>query len=326
MTETTIPNQQNQNISTTVHISHSQRHSAVLLLAKKTPHHHMHSSTPPDSACTTTMPEPSKPKLLNKPRPPSPQNHKIFDTWNSSSTGHQRAEIRDSPGTWRNITRSDKLERQLRDGHCDSSSGPSMAFDGTCGSSPEAKKGEWKWVSDAEAKREKLGVKDIRSFMGVGKRKAPEIENEKAQEKEKKAKVDADKEAFTIAAASAAPSTSSLGTGTAEPANLPQKSTLFAGITVYVNGSTLPQISDYKLKHLLVSHGAKISVAMARRSVSHVIIGQPSATASGAGGGLAARKLQQEIERGGWKGVRVVGVDWYVSPFTEKKVLLLADC
>ena len=190
-----------------------------------------------------------------------------------------------------------------------------MAFDGTCGSSPETKKGEWKWVPDAEAKREKLGVKDIRSFMGVGKRKAPDIGNGKAEkEKEKRVKVDADKEAFTFAAASTAPSTSSPDTGTAEPINLHQKSALFAGITVYVNGSTLPQISDYKLKHLLVSHGAKIAIAMARKSVSHVIIGQPSTTASGAGGGLAARKLQQEIERGGWKGVRVVGVDWYVYP------------
>ncbi|KAJ5218343.1 uncharacterized protein N7498_000442 [Penicillium cinerascens] len=269
------------------------------------------------------MPEPSKPKLFKKPRPPSPQNHNIFDSWNSSSTGHQRSESRDNAGTWRDI-RSDKLARQFRDGHCDDSSGPPMAFDGTCGSSPETKKGEWKWVSDAEAKREKLGVQDIRSFMGVGKRKAPEIGNgkaEKEKEKEKRVKVDADKEAFTSAAASTAPSTSSLDTGTAEPTNLLEKSTLFAGITVYINGSTLPQISDYKLKRLLVSHGAKVSIAMARKSVSHVIIGQPGTTASGAGGGLAARKLQQEIERGGWKGVRVVGVDWAIESIKAGKRL-----
>lgn len=189
------------------------------------------------------MPDPSR--LLRKPRPPSPQNHKIFDAWNSSSTGHQRADDRDSSKscTWRDI-RTDKLERQFRDGHCDDSSGLSMAFDGTCGSSPETKKGEWKWVSDAEAKREKLGVKDIRSFMGIGKRKAAEFGNGKAEEKEEKEKekkVKVDSEAFTCAATSTASSTSFPNTGTAERTNLPKKPTLFAGTTVYINGSTLPR-------------------------------------------------------------------------------------
>ena len=51
---------------------------------------------------------------------------------------------------------------------------------------------------------------------------------------------------------------------------------------------------------------------MARKSVTHVIVGRPNAGAGlGAGGGLAARKLQQEIARGGWKGVKIVGVEWY---------------
>lgn len=87
-------------------------------------------------------------------------------------------------------------------------------------------------------------------------------------------------------------------------------STLFTGTTIYINGSTLPQISDHKLKSLLASHGATIAIGMARRTVTHVIIGQPGTTGQGAGGGLAAGKLQGEIERGGWKGVRIVGVDW----------------
>lgn len=90
-------------------------------------------------------------------------------------------------------------------------------------------------------------------------------------------------------------------------------SNIFSGTTVFVNGSTMPWVSDHKLKHLLVSHGAKVSISMARKTVSHIIIGQPNTgdgPGLGAGGGLSARKLQQEIARGGWKGVKVVGVDW----------------
>jgi hypothetical protein len=94
------------------------------------------------------------------------------------------------------------------------------------------------------------------------------------------------------------------------PTTNPSSSNLFTGTTIYINGSTLPQISDHKLKALLAAHGATIAITMARKTVSHIIIGQPGTTGQGAGGGLAGGKLQSEIERGGWKGFRVVGVDW----------------
>jgi hypothetical protein len=92
---------------------------------------------------------------------------------------------------------------------------------------------------------------------------------------------------------------------------LKAKSNIFAGVRIYINGSTLPHISDHKLKQLLTAHGANYAIYMARKSVTHVLVGQPSAVGSGAGGGLSASKLQQEIARGGWKGVKVVSVDWY---------------
>lgn len=91
------------------------------------------------------------------------------------------------------------------------------------------------------------------------------------------------------------------------------KQRLFAGTTVYVNGSPMPLISDHKLKHLLVSHGANLSLSLARNSVTHVIVGRPSsstAVGKGAGGGLAARKLNKEIERRG-RQVKVVYAEWY---------------
>ncbi|KAJ5802294.1 uncharacterized protein N7503_004744 [Penicillium pulvis] len=284
------------------------------------------------------MPDPTK---LPRKRPPSPQNCKRFDAWNSSSTGHQRHKAGYAgTATWRD-TRSLKLERQFRSGDClreeDSvPSSRSRAFDGTCGSptddqnndqenehEADRKKnssfnghGEWRWVNDAEAKRSQLGVRDIRSFMGVGKRKSGD---DTLRPIDKKQKVtshaplkDTENRAESKPIMKISPT---LRPSNAEPVSA--KPNLFVGTTMFINGSTLPSISDHKLKRLLVDHGAQISIHMARKTVSHVIIGQPNAIFNeatlGAGGGLSARKLQQEIARGGWKGVRIVGVEWVLE-------------
>lgn len=298
---------------------------------------------------------PESPTTRRQP-PLDPRNYEIFDPWNSASTGHQRAENPYSNTTaWRD-TRAHKLERQFRSGDCADVTCAPAAFDGTVGPSSTGDAdvdagsrhqgskrgsgdgdeglrvaGEWRWVSEAEATKSQLGVRDIRSFMGVGKRKAGDggdslggrsgkrvKETEKlefwASKREKdltsqntsasRPRTMSKTEPGTVPTADDASSTADT-----ESSKEPNK-TLFSGTTFYVNGSTLPQISDHKLKHLLVSHGARISIAMARKTVSHVIVGQPGAAGTGAGGGLSARKLQQEIERGGWRGVKVVSVDW----------------
>lgn len=102
----------------------------------------------------------------------------------------------------------------------------------------------------------------------------------------------------------------------------PSKRGIFDGLVVYVNGSTLPSISDHKLKHLLAENGAKISIHLGRRQVTHVIVGQPCGKENaavlgidrtsrpGAGGGLAASKIQKEIKRVGGCGIKYVGVEW----------------
>ncbi|KAJ5637323.1 hypothetical protein N7490_007202 [Penicillium lividum] len=275
------------------------------------------------------------PETTPRKRPPSPQNHKIFDAWNSASTGHQRAKgAYAGTATWRD-TRSLKLERQFRSGDClreedHVPSSRARAFDGICTPHTDDKaqdrndvngSGEWRWVSDVEAKRSQLGVQDIRSFMGVGKRKS----NDEMLQRTKKMKVDSgaelrangadDRVKANLASISRAPN--------ADPSSM--NSSIFLGATVFINGSTLPLISDHKLKRLLVEHGAQISIHMARKSVSHVIIGQPNAisneAALGAGGGLSARKFQQEIARGGWKGVKIVGVEWILESIKAGKRL-----
>ncbi|KAK2771170.1 hypothetical protein FQN53_005149 [Emmonsiellopsis sp. PD_33] len=90
---------------------------------------------------------------------------------------------------------------------------------------------------------------------------------------------------------------------------------IFENLNIYINGSTYPLVSEHKLKQLLVSNGATVSLGLARRSVTHVILGRPNNTRSGngAGGGLSGRKLQQEIQRVGGKGVKFVGVEWVLE-------------
>lgn len=181
-------------------------------------------------------------------------------------------------------------------------------------------------VAGDEAKRNELRVRDIRSFMGVSKRKAvDELEKDTKAEKKIRSTVSENKsrdrfqEDVKEDEKSQVQDESRAQSGSGDGLDLKSTSDIFAGVSIFINGSTLPQISEYKLKHLLASNGARTSIYMARKTVTHVLVGQPNTGAgngmavSGAGGGLAASKLQQEISRGGWKGLKVVSVDWYVS-------------
>lgn len=94
-----------------------------------------------------------------------------------------------------------------------------------------------------------------------------------------------------------------IDTGGTSPKPLDKQ--IFAGLCFYINGSTAPLISDHKLKHMLAAHGARHSIALGRRSVTHVILGTLSGN-SGAGGGLAATKIQKEILRTGGKAVKFI--------------------
>lgn len=85
------------------------------------------------------------------------------------------------------------------------------------------------------------------------------------------------------------------------------KRKIFAGCSIYINGSTAPRISDVELKRLLSHHGARISMALARKTTTHVVI------SSVGGGGLAAGKLQKEIV-GKKNNIKYVSVQWWVSP------------
>lgn len=88
---------------------------------------------------------------------------------------------------------------------------------------------------------------------------------------------------------------------------------IFSGLTFYINGSTAPHISDHKLKHLLSLHGGNLSISLGRRSVTHVIIGKPGTAGEGCGGGIAGTKIQKEIARQRGKAIHFVTAEWVVQ-------------
>jgi len=88
---------------------------------------------------------------------------------------------------------------------------------------------------------------------------------------------------------------------------------IFDGLVIYINGSTYPLVSDHKLKHILADNGARLSIHLGRRQVTHVILGKPCGTGFGAGGGLAGMKIEKEIRRIGGCGVKYVSVEWQVT-------------
>ncbi|KAF3491164.1 uncharacterized protein GIQ15_00681 [Arthroderma uncinatum] len=268
---------------------------------------------------------------------PSTAALETFDAWNSVGTGHQRAELNQTNSSGWNKVRSQKLSAQYGKGR-----------DGNAKAAAEA--GEW--VLSDKAGRKKLGRfndgnGDIRSFMGGVKKRR--VESEKDNEVAKRLRT-REEQGFkrhdthddTIMSLERSKGAISFDRDDLMNANETNTSTsihasndsndrdkdtnkekrIFANLTIYINGSTLPLISDHKLKNTLIDHGAKISIGLARRSVTHVILGCPNGNVKGnddgisnggAGGGLAAGKLQREISRVGGMGVKFVGVEWVLE-------------
>ena len=79
---------------------------------------------------------------------------------------------------------------------------------------------------------------------------------------------------------------------------------IFAGCSVYVNGSTAPKISDVELKRLLCRHGARVSPMLWKTTTTHVVL------SDGPGGGLAAGKLQREMMGKKLGNMKYVTVQW----------------
>ncbi|KAL8870848.1 MAG: hypothetical protein Q9198_007538 [Flavoplaca austrocitrina] len=257
--------------------------------------------------------------------PPPPQipptaepRRKTFDPWDSSSTGHQRAESRLAGSTSWRASRTSELASQFKAG----ASGGKRLYD-TVGAGSEnfgkdGRKENGGWGKGAVGMREK-GWQDVRGLQGKsgkdhssgadgcfereGKRRKLSDNQVPGALRQDPSSKNADR--TTDANAAQTPPTA---------APLPEPKKMFDGLCVFINGSTAPLVGDHRLKQLLAENGARVSIALGRRSVTHVILGRPNGAGStggkGAGGGLAASKIQKEIMRVGGKGVKYVDVEW----------------
>ncbi|QGA18002.1 hypothetical protein EYB26_005680 [Talaromyces marneffei] len=292
------------------------------------------------------MPTPTPNTSQNKKQQqqPQPRNQHIFDPWNTSSTGHQRAENPYSRTTeWRD-TRREKLARQFQsDRHQAPSSGGSLSGGRgrSCilGNEGRREEGEWKWMTAQEAARNELGVADIRRYMGgISKAQQPQPQPQPQTKPESESEQQCQpmiKEKFAVEPAE--PTTIQPQPDTQDPSAevRPEDSTrrkkkgIFTSLTFYINGFTYPTISDHKLKRLLADEGGSISLYLARKSVTHVILGASGLAGSGngarkTGGLLSAGKMQKEVlskTSGFGKGVKYVNVEWVVESIKAGKKL-----
>lgn len=259
------------------------------------------------------MPPPPKPTL---PKAAEPKYGRNFDPWNSVALGHQRAETK-GPQGWRE-NRTWKLQNQLAGGH----SGGDRLSDRVGAGSEDYDEQRQILIPKEVRARAANSVMDMLRKPGTMRQdssisrpgsKSPEKQPSKEQQQD-------EGEEGGCATAGEKPMLSSQqqegGDGEAaakaerQGSSTSTSSKIFDGLVIYVNGSTHPLISDHKLKHLLAQNGARMSIHLGRRQVTHVILGKPSGPNGGAGGGLAGGKLEKEIRRVGGCGVKYVGVEW----------------
>lgn len=209
-----------------------------------------------------------------------PRHSKVFDLWNSSASGHQRPDGKGAGVPWREW-RNTKLSVQY--------GGKAVKGPASGGGVP---------VDGAEGK-ERGGVSVVDMLVRPGVMKGAMASsggdgaagNKRVMGEEvimgKEREEDEERE-----------------WGRQTPRGI------FDGLVVYVNGSTHPLISDHKLKQVLSENGARMSLHLGRRRVTHVILGRPGTVGRGAGGGLAGGKLEREVKRVGGCGIKYVGVEW----------------
>ncbi|KAI9801046.1 MAG: hypothetical protein M1825_003581 [Sarcosagium campestre] len=254
----------------------------------------------------------------------------IFDPWNSSSTGHQRAENRLAGSTsWRQ-SRTIKLTSQFGAGNgggvgrvADTVGAGSEAF-GRDGRKPN---GDWEagapglrekgWQSVGEMLKRTRSRETSKDTTGAESSEAGEVmkEGDSRMTRSQSRRVDP-ADSMMIPAATATSSTMISSTSSLASDHPTVRSRLFDSLTFYINGSTAPAISDHRLKHLIAEHGGRIAIGLARRSVTHVVLGQQNggrAASKGAGGGLAATKIQKEVRRVRGCGVKYIDVEWILE-------------
>ncbi|KAL8852613.1 MAG: hypothetical protein Q9221_002493 [Calogaya cf. arnoldii] len=263
------------------------------------------------------------------PVPPAAEpRRKTFDPWNSSSTGQQRAENRLAGSTSWRASRTAKLVSQFKAG----ASGGKRLYD-TVGAGSEnfgkdGRKENGGWEKGATGLREK-GWQDVRGlFANLDKENSTGGEGKEREGKRRKLSNDQVPGKLSKDSSSKYTDKKTDASEAQTPpisVPLPEPKKIFDGLCVFINGSTAPLVGDHRLKQLLAENGARVSIALGRKSVTHVILGTPNGAGlgggRGAGGGLAASKIQKEIMRVGGKGLKYVGVEWVLESLKAGKRL-----
>ena len=264
-------------------------------------------------------PSPTKPPL---PAAAKPRFGSNFDPWNSSGTGHQRPD--NHPGSsvgWRE-SRSRKLNAQF--GAAPTGGG---RLSDTWGAGAE----DWDPVVKANVSGDlrrggpggRMTVADMLRKPGAMREESPSPPKQQQQQPSEKQGSAAENTPAEVRKRDDEELESSRSR-----VNEPGKG-IFAGVVVYVNGSTYPLVSDHKLKQILSENGGSMALHLGRRRVTHVIVGRPTTPSSssgrgrGAGGGLAGGKMDKEINKIGGRGIKYVGAEWYVLHLFCLHLLLL---
>lgn len=233
---------------------------------------------------------------------------KWFDPWNSASTGHQTAQnILSGSTSWRE-SRSYKLSHQFGD-----SSGEGGRYHradlvgaGSENFGKDGRKANGSWGKGAVGLRER-GCQDIRESLGAVKKRVNSGSGAELQAK-KRPRVSAEplEEEGVAARRQKTGRTPDVILDLRDTTNPQDRQTsspeVLAGTSIYINGSTAPLVGDHKLKQLIARHGGNVAIALGRKTVTHVILSES--------GGLAAGKLQKEIEKIRGKNIKFVTADW----------------
>ncbi|KAL5596844.1 hypothetical protein BROUX41_006472 [Berkeleyomyces rouxiae] len=243
-----------------------------------------------------------------------------LDAWNSSSTGHQVAETR--PGTGWRESRATKLQSQLKSGN-----GSGVRMQDLYGQGAANYDEKLNMIVPKEVRiRAQTTVADMLARPGAMRKTCGPVEEsgkstggvdnlalgrpyETRGVKSEAVKTELD-----------ASSTQGLTQRHATTSSEPRKG-IFHGLIVYINGSTQPLISDLKLKTLFAQQGATVSLNLARRRVTHVILGRSGVVGHGAGGGLASTKINKEIQKTAGSSVKYVNVEWVLESLKAGKRL-----
>ena len=281
------------------------------------------------------------------PQAAKPTRH-IFDAFNSSATGHQKAENRLSGSTsWRD-SRNKKLREQYKGGRGGGVRVSDTVGAGSLDFGQDGRTENGGWVRGARGLRTD-GQKSIPDMCSHRKELERPAKRRKTDEAEKPSsivnpwtpcrKADGTIRETSWTSHESSPShllspldarehtPSSQADATAArtneeaspeaPAPPPQ---IFRHLCFYLNGSTMPLVSDHRLKFLIQNHGGEMSIMLGRRTVSHVIVGKTSAH-GGCGGGLAGTKIQKEVARRGGNAINYVTAEWVLESIKAGKRL-----